>query len=172
MRAGSPKAPMTPTRIEHDSFGPIDVPADALWGAQTARSLRFFAIGQQRMPIEVVHALAWIKWAAAGVNRDLHRIDAVKAGAIADAARRVAAGEFDVDVRTPRSIPTSAAELERFDFFMLPFLDRVRNQAGFLVGGRGVVMLFLEHLKGVVNGFGLRVGVRIWHDNQPLLEQK
>ena len=88
---------MTPTRIEHDSFGPIDVPADALWGAQTARSLRFFAIGQQRMPIEVVHALAWIKWAAAGVNRDLHRIDAVKAGAIADAARRVAAGEFDAE---------------------------------------------------------------------------
>ena len=49
---------MTPTRIEHDSFGPIDVPADALWGAQTARSLRFFAIGNQRMPIEVIHALA------------------------------------------------------------------------------------------------------------------
>ncbi len=88
---------MTPTRIEHDSFGPIDVPADALWGAQTARGLRFFAIGSQRMPIEVIHAQAWIKWAAAGVNCDLHRIDPVKAGAIAAAARRVAAGEFDAE---------------------------------------------------------------------------
>ena len=86
---------MSNTRTETDSFGPIDVPADALWGAQTARSLRFFAIGEQRMPLEVVHALAWVKWAAAGVNRDLGLLDANKAQAIAHAAQRVAAGEFD-----------------------------------------------------------------------------
>ncbi len=88
---------MNPTRTESDSFGPIDVPADALWGAQTARSLRFFAIGEQRMPLEVIHALAWLKWAAASVNLDLRRLDASKARAIASAAERVAAGEFDAE---------------------------------------------------------------------------
>ena len=61
--------PMDVTRTETDSFGPIEVPLHALWGAQTARSLQFFAIGQQRMPIEVVHAVAWVKWAGALANR-------------------------------------------------------------------------------------------------------
>jgi len=88
---------MKKTRIETDTFGPIEVPADALWGAQTARSLRFFAIGEQRMPLPVVHAIAWIKWAGANVNRDLNRLAPVKAEAIADAAQRVAAGEFDAE---------------------------------------------------------------------------
>ena len=86
---------MTKTRVESDSFGPIDVPMDALWGAQTARSLRFFAIGEQRMPLELIHALAWIKWAAACVNQTLGRLDPDKAQAIATAAQRVAAGEWD-----------------------------------------------------------------------------
>jgi fumarate hydratase, class II len=88
---------MSKTRTESDSFGPIDVPADALWGAQTARSLHFFAIGERRMPLPLIHALAWVKWAAARVNCDLHLLDATKAQAIADAARRVAAGEFDAE---------------------------------------------------------------------------
>ncbi len=66
-----------------------------LWGAQTASSLHFFAIGEQRMPLPVVHALAWMKWAAARVNADLGYLEPVKAKAIADAAVRVAAGEFD-----------------------------------------------------------------------------
>jgi len=52
-------------RTEADSFGPIEVPGNALWGAQTARSLRFFAIGEQRMPLDIVHALAQVKRAAA-----------------------------------------------------------------------------------------------------------
>ena len=86
---------MSRTRIESDSFGDIEVPADALWGAQTARSLQFFAIGDQRMPLAIIHALAWVKWAAACVNRDLHLIDDDRARVIADAARRVATGEFD-----------------------------------------------------------------------------
>ena len=85
------------TRTESDSFGPIDVPADVLWGAQTARSLHFFAIGEQRMPRELIHALAWVKWAAAWVNRDLGLIDTTKADAIADAALRVAQGEYDAE---------------------------------------------------------------------------
>ena len=88
---------MVTTRTESDSFGPIDVPAEALWGAQTARSLQFFAIGAQRMPLEVIHALAWVKWAAAGVNRDLGLLDAARADAIADAALCVAQGEFDTE---------------------------------------------------------------------------
>ena len=86
---------MASTRTEHDSFGPIEVPADVLWAAQTARSLRFFAIGEQRMPLPVVHALAWVKWASACVNRDLGLLDARTADAVADAALRVVAGEFD-----------------------------------------------------------------------------
>ena len=52
-------------RTETDSFGLIDVPGNALWGAQTERSLRYFAIGEQRMPSAIVHALAHIKRAAA-----------------------------------------------------------------------------------------------------------
>jgi fumarate hydratase, class II len=91
----SRKLTLMNTRTETDSFGTVDVPADALWGAQTARSLHFFAIGEQRMPLAVIHALAWIKWAAAGVNQELNLIEAIKAQAIADAAQRVAAGEFD-----------------------------------------------------------------------------
>ncbi len=86
---------MNKQRIESDSFGSIEVPADALWGAQTARSLKFFAIGPQRMPLEVIHALALIKWAAATVNTELHLLDAKKSAAIASVALRVAAGEFD-----------------------------------------------------------------------------
>jgi fumarate hydratase, class II len=85
------------TRTETDSFGPIAVPAQALWGAQTQRSLLFFAIGEQRMPMAVVHALAQVKWAAAEVNGSLGLLDASKAAAIAGAARRVAAGEFDAE---------------------------------------------------------------------------
>ncbi len=83
------------TRTEHDSFGDIEVPADALWGAQTARSLHFFAIGEQRMPLPLVHAMAEIKRAAAQVNGALGLLDAPRAAAITAAAARVAAGEFD-----------------------------------------------------------------------------
>ena len=89
---------MKPTRSETDSFGTLDVPAEALWGAQTARSLLFFTIGQaqgQRMPLPVIHALAWLKWAAALVNRDLGALDATEAQAIAAAAREVATGTHD-----------------------------------------------------------------------------
>jgi fumarate hydratase class II len=85
------------TRTESDSFGPIEVPADALWGAQTARSLQFFAIGDQRMPLEVIHALAWVKWAAAEVNRDLGLLDEKKSHAITQAALEVASGVRDTE---------------------------------------------------------------------------
>jgi fumarate hydratase class II len=87
--------PIMSTRTESDGFGSIEVPATALWGAQTERSRRYFAIGGQRMPLPVIHAMAEVKRAAALVNLDLGLIDGAKASAIADAAARVAAGEFD-----------------------------------------------------------------------------
>jgi fumarate hydratase class II len=87
----------TRSRTASDSFGSVSLPADALWGAQTARSLQFFAIGEQRMPMDIVHALAWIKWAAACVNRDLQLQTPARAHAIAAAAQRVALGEFDAE---------------------------------------------------------------------------
>ncbi|MEP7283011.1 MAG: class II fumarate hydratase [Rubrivivax sp.] len=86
---------MSRTRTETDSLGPVEVPVDALWGAQTERSRHFFAIGSQRMPLPLIHAMAQIKRAAAEVNRDLGRLDAARADAIAAAAARVAAGEVD-----------------------------------------------------------------------------
>ncbi len=86
---------MTLTRTELDSFGPIDVPEGALWAAQTERSRRFFAIGNQRMPFELIHALAQIKRAAAETNAELGLLNEAAATAIATAAARVAAGEFD-----------------------------------------------------------------------------
>ena len=73
-------------RIEHDSFGDIAVPADRLWGAQTHRSLEHFAISTERMPRELLQALAQVKRAAARVNRDLGQLDAAKADAIGAAA--------------------------------------------------------------------------------------
>ena len=83
------------TRTETDSLGDIEVPVGVLWGAQTARSLKFFDIGNTPMPLAVIHAMAWIKWAAAAVNCELLLLDPAKAQAIARAAQRVAAGEFD-----------------------------------------------------------------------------
>ncbi len=84
-------------RTERDSFGPIEVPADRLWGAQTERSLRFFRISSERMPMEVVRALAMTKRAATRVNAALGLIDAAKAGAIESAAGEVLAGKLDAE---------------------------------------------------------------------------
>jgi len=83
------------TRVESDAFGPLDIPADKLWGAQTERSLHNFRIGSERMPIEIVHALGLIKRAAAEVNRDLGTLDARRAKAIAAAAQDIADGKLD-----------------------------------------------------------------------------
>jgi fumarate hydratase class II len=83
------------TRTETDSFGPIEVPADAYWGAQTQRSIENFPFGTgERMPIGIVHALAIVKQAAARVNR-AHGLDGGLADAIEAAAAAVIAGEHD-----------------------------------------------------------------------------
>jgi fumarate hydratase class II len=86
---------MSGTRIEKDSFGPIEVPAERLWGAQTERSRRFFRISGERMPLAVIHALALVKRSAARVNASLGLLDAGKAEAIARAADEVMAGRHD-----------------------------------------------------------------------------
>jgi len=83
------------TRQEKDSFGPIEVPAERLWGAQTERSRRFFRISGERMPLAVVHALARIKQAAARVNAELGLLDGKKADAIQRAAAEVLQGHHD-----------------------------------------------------------------------------
>jgi fumarate hydratase class II len=83
------------TRTESDSFGPLDIAADKLWGAQTERSLRNFRIGTERMPIEIVHALGLVKRAAAEVNRDLGSLDKKRAGAIVAVAQDIADGKLD-----------------------------------------------------------------------------
>ena len=88
---------MTATRIEHDTFGDIEVPADRLWGAQTERSLHHFAISTERMPSELLRALALVKRCAADVNLRLGLLDAAKAAAIAAAADEVLAGRHDAE---------------------------------------------------------------------------
>src|ERR1700758_2158404 len=83
------------TRTETDSFGPIEVPADRYWGAQTERSRQNFRIGQDRMPIEIVHALGIVKLAAAQTNRQLGLLDQRRARAITRAAQEVIDGQLD-----------------------------------------------------------------------------
>jgi len=82
-------------RIERDAFGPIEVPAARLWGAQTQRSLQNFAVSTERMPIELVRALVEIKRAAAIANREFGLLDATRSGAIEAAADEVLDGLHD-----------------------------------------------------------------------------
>lgn len=83
------------TRIEKDSFGPIEVPADCLWGAQTARSVKFFSISEEKIPLPVIHAIATVKKAAAAVNSKGGGLAEDKAKAIIAAADEVIAGKHD-----------------------------------------------------------------------------
>jgi len=83
------------TRTETDSFGPIQVPADRYWGAQTERSRQNFRIGHDRMPMPIIRALGIVKLAAAETNRELGLLDQRRARAIARAAREVIEGKLD-----------------------------------------------------------------------------
>nr|WP_216626948.1 class II fumarate hydratase [Corallococcus exercitus] len=82
-------------RIEKDTFGPIEVPADRLWGAQTQRSRQNFAISSERMPLALVYALVLVKKAAALVNQENGTLPREKAQAIVKAADEVLAGQHD-----------------------------------------------------------------------------
>ena len=87
---------MTETRSETDSFGAINVPADAYWGAQTERSIGNFPFAvRERMPVEIVHALGFVKQAAARVNARIGGLEPQLAEAISQAAAEVARGDLD-----------------------------------------------------------------------------
>src|SRR5436190_2575747 len=86
---------MAKTRTERDTFGPIDVPADRYWGAQTERSRRNFRIGEERMPQPIIRALGIVKRAAAEVNHQLDSLDARRTKAIVRAAQEVIDGKLD-----------------------------------------------------------------------------
>ncbi|HEV7858826.1 MAG TPA: class II fumarate hydratase [Pyrinomonadaceae bacterium] len=90
---GAANAPQT--RVETDSMGEIEVPADRYYGAQTQRSLIHFNIGDDRMPREMIRALGILKKAAALVNKDLGKLPAEKAELIARAADEVIEGKLD-----------------------------------------------------------------------------
>ena len=86
---------MTDTRTETDSFGPLEVPADKYWGAQTQRSIMNFPIGWEKQPVAIVRALGVIKKAAATVNLEFGDLDAELAPHIQAAAQEVIDGKFD-----------------------------------------------------------------------------
>jgi fumarate hydratase class II len=93
---------MTGHRTERDSLGEVQVPQDALYGAQTQRAVDNFPISGARMPADLIAAIARVKLAAARVNARLGHLDAIRAGAIAEAAQQIAEGgyadQFPVDV--------------------------------------------------------------------------
>src|SRR3954469_7908458 len=95
MARSSPARQSGSMRTETDSFGPIEVPADRYWGAQTERSRQNFRIGEDRMPVPIIRALGIVKLAAAEANRELGLIDQRRARAIARAAREVIDGRLD-----------------------------------------------------------------------------
>jgi fumarate hydratase class II len=95
MARSTPSSGSRPTRTETDSFGPIEVPADHYWGAQTERSRQNFRIGHDRMPVAIVLALGIVKLAAAETNRGLGLIDQRRTRAIIRAAREVIEGKLD-----------------------------------------------------------------------------
>ena len=86
---------MTATRTETDSFGPLEVPADRYWGAQTQRSIQNFPIGWEPQPVAIRRALGLIKQAAAEVNMEMGDLDPAIGRAIVEAAAEVAAGRLD-----------------------------------------------------------------------------
>ena len=89
------RRPAGPTRTERDTMGPVEVPADRYWGAQTQRSLQHFRIGGDRFPREMIRAFGILKKACAQVNRDLGLLAEDKARSIAEAADEVIAGRLD-----------------------------------------------------------------------------
>ncbi len=117
------------TRTERDSFGPIEVPAEHLWGAQTQRSLQFFHISTERMPEEIMLALATVKRACAQVNLDVQLLDADKAQAIIQAADEVLAGQH------PNEFPLSVWQTGSGTQSNMNMNEVLANRASELLGG-------------------------------------
>ena len=116
-------------RMERDTFGLIEVPADRLWGAQTERSLHHFHISTERMPAELIVALAAVKRACASVNRDLGKLDGKKAEAIIAAADEVIAG------RHPQEFPLSVWQTGSGTQSNMNMNEVLANRASELLGG-------------------------------------
>ena len=117
------------TRVERDTFGPIDVPADRLWGAQTQRSLAHFAVSTEKMPVALIHALVRIKRAAAIVNRDLAGLDPQTSAAIVAAADEVLAG------RWPDEFPLAVWQTGSGTQSNMNVNEVLANRASELMGG-------------------------------------
>jgi fumarate hydratase, class II len=120
---------MAGSRTEQDTFGPIDVPADRLWGAQTQRSLHHFHISTERMPAELIDALARVKRACALANRTLGKLDERKADAIVRAAEEVIAG------RHPEEFPLSVWQTGSGTQSNMNMNEVLANRASELLGG-------------------------------------
>ncbi|RFC31018.1 MAG: fumarase, class II [Candidatus Nitrotoga sp. MKT] len=121
---------MAQTRIEHDTFGPIEVAADRLWGAQTQRSLEHFHISSERMPKELILALAMVKRACALVNRDLNLLNAAKADAIVRAADEILAGQHT------QEFPLSVWQTGSGTQTNMNLNEVLANRASELLGGK------------------------------------
>src|SRR5690348_4761432 len=118
-----------PTRIEKDSMGEVAVPAAALWGAQTQRSLEHFHISTERMPQPLLMALARVKRACAQVNAELGLLDATTAAAIAQAAAEVLAGEH------PDAFPLAVWQTGSGTQTNMNMNEVLANRASELLGG-------------------------------------
>ncbi|MEO6422735.1 MAG: class II fumarate hydratase, partial [Candidatus Nitrotoga sp.] len=121
---------MTQTRIELDTFGPIEVAADRLWGAQTQRSLEHFRISSERMPKQLILALAMVKRACALVNRDLNLLSAPKANAIVQAADEILAGQHT------QEFPLSVWQTGSGTQTNMNLNEVIANRASELLGGK------------------------------------
>jgi fumarate hydratase class II len=117
------------TRRERDSFGEIEVPDEALWGAQTQRSLEYFRISGETQPRELIHALALIKRCAAEANRELGELAPEKADAIIAAADEIAAG------RHQREFPLSVWQTGSGTQTHMNVNEVIANRASELLGG-------------------------------------
>ncbi|NTY85783.1 class II fumarate hydratase [Serratia fonticola] len=120
---------MAGVRIEKDSMGPIEVPADQLWGAQTQRSLEHFRISSEKMPPALIHALAMTKRAAASVNMDLGLLPAERGKAIIQAADEVLADKH------PNEFPLSIWQTGSGTQTNMNMNEVLANRASELLGG-------------------------------------
>ncbi|WP_274369538.1 class II fumarate hydratase [Morganella morganii] len=121
---------MAATRIEKDSMGPIDVPADKLWGAQTQRSLEHFRISVEKMPADLIAALAITKKAAAAVNCDLGLLAKERANAVIAAADEVLAGKH------PEEFPLAIWQTGSGTQSNMNMNEVLANRASEILGGQ------------------------------------